>query len=120
MTHQARVVPVHSLDHARTLIKDIGSDPQSIEIMAPKAVFMVIQLDHVSLQDAIIVKQDMLSIGGEVAIPKHSFDLETDPGSILLMGTLAHYQELIGKLARHYPRIQRLAKEIETVIQKTH
>lgn len=111
---------VDSLEEAERLINSVECDPASIPIMAPKAVFKIIQMDDVILQDAIIIKQDMLSIGGEVAIPKHSFDLKQDPGTILLMGTLAQFTELVNKLNRHYPRIKKIAKELDRFIQKNH
>ena len=56
--------------------------------MAPKAVFRVIQFENVILQDAIIMKQDMLSLGGEVAIPKDAFELKERTADILVMGTV--------------------------------
>ncbi len=84
--------------------------------MAPKAVSRCVRLDHVVLQDAIIIKQDMLSLGGEVAIPADAFSLKADPGEILIMGTLQQHHDLIIKLRRHYPRIQRLASELECLL----
>ena len=47
------------MKHAKKLIKQIGCDPESIPIMAPKMIHHVIQLDNIQLQDAIIIKQDM-------------------------------------------------------------
>ena len=71
--HNPRFVHIETLAEARNEIQAVGSDPKSIEIMAPKAIIKVIKLDNVVLQDAIIIKQDMLSIGGEVAISKDAF-----------------------------------------------
>ena len=67
------------MKHAKKLIKQIGCDPESIPIMAPKMIHHVIQLDNIQLQDAIIIKQDMLSVGGEAAVPKHTFKLQGNP-----------------------------------------
>ena len=61
--------------------------------MAPKAVFKVIKLEQVVLQDAIIIKQDMLSLGGEVAIPRDAFELKKNPADILVMGTVTQLRE---------------------------
>jgi len=117
-THNPKFIAMESLDAARKEIQNIGSDPNSIDIMAPKAIFKVIKLEHVVLQDAIIVKQDMLSIGGEVAIPKDAFELKDRCTDILIMGTITQLRELIGKLERHYPRIQTISKELSVLLKE--
>jgi len=115
--YKPKIVDVKTLENARKEIKKIGSDPQSIDIMAPKAVSKVIKLENVLLQDAIIIKQDMLSIGGEVAVPKNTFQLHDKTGDILLMGTVKQLNELVCKLDRHYPRLKEVAKEIAIVLK---
>ena len=85
--------------------------------MAPKAIFKVIKLEHVVLQDTIIIKQDMLSLGGEVAIPRDAFELKKSFADILVMGTVTQLLELVGKLRRHYPRIQEIAAELAVLLE---
>jgi dihydropteroate synthase len=108
---------VHSIKDASEAIQEIGSDPNSIPIMSPKMVHRVVQIDNVILQDAIIIKQDMLSIGGEVAVPKNTFELHAETATILVSGTIQQYQLLITKLIRHYSRIQRIANELKQLIE---
>jgi shikimate kinase len=117
-SHHPVFISVESLSNARKEIQKIGSDPQSLDIMAPKAVFKVIKLEQVVLQDAIIIKQDMLSLGGEVAIPREAFTLEKNPAAILLMGTVTQLRALVDKLQRHYPRIQELSSELAALLEK--
>ena len=107
-----RFIDIVSLEEAKNEIQKIGSDPKSIEIMAPKAISKVIKVENVVLQDAIIIKQDMLSIGGEVAIPKDAFELKEKRADILVMGTIKQLHDLVEKLNRHYPRIKDIAKEL--------
>lgn len=111
------IIDVKTLDNAKKLMQNIGSDPKSIEIMAPKAVLKVIKLENIVLQDAIIIKQDMLSIGGEVAVPKKTFELFEKTGDILIMGTLKQLTELVGKLNRHYSRLKKISKELALVLK---
>ena len=115
--HNPKVVDIKTLQDAKEEIKKIGSDPTSINIMAPKAISKVIKLENVVLQDAIIIKQDMLSIGGEVAVPKNTFELHDKSGDILVIGTLKQLNELVEKLDRHYSRLKNIAKEIENVLK---
>jgi len=115
--YNPHIVDVNTLQDAKKEIQKIGSDPQSIDIMAPKAVLKVIKLENIILQDAIIIKQDMLSIGGEVAVPKHTFELHDKTGDILIIGTIKQLYDLVGKLDRHYPRLKNIAKELSDVLK---
>ena len=110
--HNPTIVNIQTLNEARIEIQKIGSDPKSIEIMAPKAISKAIRMKNIVLQDAIIIKQDMLSIGGEVAIPKDAFKLQDEKADILIIGTLKQLNELVVKLDRHYPRINAISKEL--------
>jgi len=116
--HNPHCIQIDTLEDAKNEIRKIGSDPKSIDIMAPKAILKVIKLENVVLQDAIIVKQDMLSIGGEVAVPKNAFALKERPASILIMGTINQLRELVQKLSRHYPRVQTISKELSQTIDE--
>jgi dihydropteroate synthase len=116
--HSPSFIKIDTLKDARKEIEKIGSDPKSIEIMAPKAICKVIKLEKVILQDAIIIKQDMLSIGGEVAIPMNTFKLYNKTGDILIMGNLNQLRNLVTKLDRHYNRLKKIAKELLTLLDK--
>lgn len=116
-TYNPHIVDVKTLQDAKNEIQKIGSDPQSIEIMAPKAISKVIKLENVVLQDAIIIKQDMLSLGGEVAVPKKTFELHDKTGDILIMGTVKQLQDLVGKLNRHYSRIKDIANQLTIILK---
>ena len=115
--YNPHIIDVKNLNNAKDAIKKIGSDPQSIEIMAPKAISKVIKLENVILQDAIIIKQDMLSIGGEVAVPKNTFKLHKETGDILIIGTIKQLYELVEKLNRHYSRLKNIAKELAVLLK---
>jgi len=115
--YNPHIIDIKTIQDAKKAIKEIGSDPQSIEIMAPKAILKVIKLENVILQDAIIIKQDMLSICGEVAIPKDTFKLHRESGNILVIGTLKQLNELILKLNRHYTRLKNIAKELSVILK---
>ena len=115
--HNPSIIEVKTISDAEREIRNIGSDPNSIEIMAPKAISRVIKLENVFLQDAIIIKQDMLSIGGEVAVPRNTFALHDKTGDILVIGTLKQHNELIKKLGRHYSRLKNIAKELEMILK---
>ena len=115
--NKLQILDIKTLKDAEKEIRKIGSDPKSIDIMAPKAILKVIKIKNVILQDAIIIKQDMLSIGGEVAVPKNTFNLYDKTGDILLIGTVKQLRELVLKLNRHYSRIKEIAKKLDIVLK---
>ncbi|RLF59231.1 MAG: hypothetical protein DRN25_04275 [Thermoplasmata archaeon] len=115
-----RRIEISDIEHARKLIQDIGCDPKSIEIMAPKAVFRTLLIEDVHPIDAMIIKQDMLSLGGEVAIPKDVFERRDEKCKILVMGTLRQLKDLVGKLYRHHSRIKTIAKELEDFLEEEY
>jgi dihydropteroate synthase len=111
------IIDIKTLNEAKEVIKKIGSDPNSIDIMAPKTISKLIKLENIILQDAIIIKQDMLSIGGEVAVPKDTFKLLNKTGDILIIGTIKQLNELVIKLSRHYTRLKEISKELEKILR---
>ena len=117
LEHNPKEIIIKTLEDAKRAIQKIGSDPQSINIMAPKAISKIYKFENVILHDAIIIKQDMLSVGGEVAVPKHTFELLKEKGDILIIGTLQQLRELVEKLKRHYPRLKNIAKELELLLK---
>ncbi len=115
--YNPKIIDIKTLDNAIEEIKKIGSDPASIKIMAPKMITRIIKLENVVLQDAIIIKQDMLSIGGEVAVPRNTFALHKEKGNILIIGTIKQLNELVNKINRHYPRLKKISNEIKVVLK---
>ena len=115
---QAHFINIDTIKEAIREIKKIGSDPKSIEIMAPKAVTKIIKIEKVILQDAIIIKQDMLSIGGEVAVPQNTFKLHDELGDILIIGSVRQLNDLVVKLDRHYPRLKKIAGKISNLLKE--
>ena len=116
--HNPHLIEIKTLNDAIEEIKKIGSDSASIDIMAPKMISKVIKLNNVILQDAIIIKQDMLSIGGEVAVPKKTFELHKETGDILIIGSLKQLNELVHKIKRHYPRLKKISEELEFLLKE--
>lgn len=115
--YNLRILDIKTLQDIKKEIRKVGSDPKSVDIMAPKAISKVIKLENIILQDAIIIKQDMLSAGGEVAVPKNAFEMHNKTGDILIIGTIKQLKELVFKLNRHYSRLKNIAKKIEFVLK---
>lgn len=81
-------------------MKRIAADPEGIKIMRDKAVFRLIRLTNVKPALANIIKEDMLSAGGEAAIHRLSCACKVETTDVLVMGTIAQYKHLLHNLWR--------------------
>ena len=59
---------IDTLEQAKEELAKVGASPVSVNIMAPKAVFRVVKVTGVTATAANILKQEMLSKGGEAAV----------------------------------------------------
>lgn len=83
---------------AVTEMQRIGVDPAGIKIMKDKAVFRLIRFTRVRPALANIIKEGMLSAGGDAAIHKLSCACKVEYTDVLLMGTIAQYRHLLRNL----------------------
>jgi len=73
-------------------------DPRGIEIMAGKARLLLVRFDEMDLRAALILKQDILSLGGDAALTRSAAGLKVDRTPVLIMGTVRQLSELALKL----------------------
>jgi len=93
-----RILSLNDIDQAKAELAKINVHPIGIQIMALKAIYRVIKFEVVDPKTANIIKQEMLSRGGEVAVAKTVGNFEDKKTDIIIMGTLAQYIRLIKKL----------------------
>jgi len=94
----SRVMQMESAAALRSEMEKIGSDPRGIEIMIPKGLFLTIKIENVKYAAASIIKQEMLSKGGEAALGECVYFGDERRTAMLLMGTKRHYRRLLAKL----------------------
>src|SRR3990170_2639258 len=76
----------------------IGVDPAGVRIMAPKQLHYNLKLEGLKPAQANILKQDMLSIGGEAAVAKGAASCSVASTGALVSGTQRQFDTLIDKL----------------------
>jgi len=101
------------LSHAneQTLLA-CGVDPASLSYMRPKLTHKNLLLEGIKLYAANILKQSMLSIGGDVAVHRQVISGKVKHSNCIVMGDLRHYRLLIDKL-RFQPGLEDIADIIE-------
>ncbi|MBC7075873.1 MAG: dihydropteroate synthase [Syntrophomonadaceae bacterium] len=105
-----------SQEEARIFLQEIGVDQGAYPYLIPKAVYRCVKLKEIPAKAANIIKQEMLSKGGEAAVKREALSSEgvTD---VLLMGTLKHYRLLLPKLRVQPFGLKQVADEIENILQ---
>ena len=102
---------------SKKIMEEIGVDSVGIAYMLPKAKFRRILVRDVRNAIANIIKQDMLSIGGDVAVNKGCVNCTIEKTDILIMGTYKQIGKLTRKLKSQVSESRDIAKRIETIIK---
>jgi dihydropteroate synthase len=114
------ILTIDSLAGAREEIAKVGASPVSVNIMAPKAVFTVIKITGVSATAANILKQEMLSKGGEAAVHAGVVNCRQSVSDVILMGTLNQYRRVIKSLRIQPVGLPVLAEKLKVVLKEKH
>ncbi len=113
-------VRILDFDSPRCLTKEmqkIKVSPYGIKLMLPKAVPFLISLKDIDYRAGNILKQEMLSLGGEAAIPQGAIDGSQKRVSAILIGNQKIFSNLKNKLLPQPFGLSKIAEEIESVIK---
>lgn len=119
MRFNPRLLDVDSLAEAYARLGELRPSDEGGAIMAPKMVSLVVHVDNVDTRAANILKQNMLSIGGEVSLPREVFDYGGNTVSAIISGSLKHFKLLIPKLKRQPFGLKALAAELEKLLRSS-
>ncbi len=79
-------------------IKKIDVSGECVRIMSPKAVFVCVKLHGVRNAVANILKQEMISEGGDATVSQYTINCAKEKTDVLLMGTVAQLIKLKAKM----------------------
>ncbi len=117
MENNAHVLSITDESAASRYLNTLGVSAEGIELMSPKCVHYCLKLENIDKRGANILKQDMLSLGGEAAIPWSAFSLKSEQCSVLLIGSSKHFKKLVKKLSRQPFKLNSIGAQIEQVLQ---
>ena len=98
------------------LKEKIGAYDEGAKIMAPKTEILNVFVKDVKNQAAAILKQDILSIGGDAAIHADVVRFEKGVSDVLLMATLSQLNRLTKKLKIQPYGLENISEEIDKVL----
>jgi dihydropteroate synthase len=103
-------------------MKKVGVDPTGVKLMEGKTLHFNLKVEGIEPRTANLLKQELLSLGGDVAVDGRGFDCSANQTDALLMGTQKNFEKLILKLEQ-YPDLQPLGQSIKETLEnisKTH
>lgn len=103
-------------EKAAMLFGAIGPDLMGQSIMLKKRYIYPLYLQDVKNPAANILKQTMLSVGGEAVVGRQTINMGEGTTDVLLLGTLKHYQLLCPKLAHQPWGLKKLGVKIESLL----
>ena len=111
-----RCLHITGLNEAVHEIERVGVDPTGIERMRGKALHFNLKVEGIDPRTANILKQEMLSLGGDAALDGRGLDCSAQSTDGLLMGNQKQFEKLIQKL-ESYPHIQKIGHALKEALQ---
>ena len=119
MSFQPRVLQLHTAEQVRRQLEAIQVDPCGVNLMTDKALHVNILLQQVSCVAANILKQEMLTLGGDAAVARGTVACSIDQTDVVLMGTRKQLAQLVVRLPRQPFGLKALATELDAVLSPT-
>lgn len=115
MAWSVRLLTVHSLAEAERELAAIHVDPFNIRNMAPKMVHQLLLLEGLNTSEGNLLKQEMLSLGGDAALSGCTPGADS-PGTVILMGTEKQLRRVCARLTEHPFGHPSLAADIKRLL----
>ena len=111
-----RYLHITNANEAIQQIKKVGVDPTGLKLMEGKTLHFNLKVEGIEPRTANLLKQEMLSLGGDVAVDGRGLDCSTKQTDALLMGTQIHFEKLILKLDQ-YPDLNPLGQSVKETLK---
>ena len=93
-----QLLTINNLVDGKYELSKINVSSQGVEYMAKKLMLLPIKITNVKLGAANILKQEMLSIGGDCAVARGIVEGSLPISEVILLGAIDKYEKLITKL----------------------
>ncbi len=112
MRFNVRVLKTVSLKDAERHLRHLAPSNEGFGIMLPKLQHYLVKVEGLDTRAANILKQNMLSIGGEVSLPRDVFGFDGQTTSCIISGTSRHFHDLSTKLTYQPFGLRKLNEEM--------
>ncbi len=111
-----RVLDLSTPAEARAAVARTGADPYSVPLMAAKAIVRAVELKNIDNRAANLLKQEMLSLGGEAAVSHAVSRFEKGSSTVLLLGTVSQFGRLLPRLSRQPFGLKTIAQQLSIAL----
>jgi len=112
----ARILVIKDLGQAAKEIAAIGAEDNKVDWLAKRTYFLTIKIEKILAEDAIIIKNDMLEIGGNAAYDKKVYTQQVKETDMILSGTMRSYDRLVKRLKFRTKEASKVADIIQFLI----
>jgi dihydropteroate synthase len=111
-----KIIKIKNLEEAVAIFKKIGVDPYGIDAMASKTINVNILIENQPCKIANVIKQEMLSIGGDAAVARGSVSCSVPVSDILIMGTVKQILALAKKIEKQPFGLSLIARDMSEIL----
>jgi dihydropteroate synthase len=94
----------------------VGVDPTGMKLMKGKTLHYNLKVEGIDPRTANLLKQEMLSVGGDAALDRRGLDCSSPSTDALLMGTEKQFEKLFSKLEQ-YPDLHLLGQSLKEILR---
>jgi dihydropteroate synthase len=98
LKNRIRLLQLSSRPEAEACLKKIGVEPYGIASMGPKMSHLNLLIEGLKPKVSNIIKQEMLSLGGDAAVSRGAVDCSVEKTDVLIMGTEKQVLRFIDKI----------------------
>ena len=111
-----RCLQINSASEALQQLGKVGVDTAGMRQMEGKALHLNLKVEGIDPRTANLLKQEMLSLGGDAAVDGRGLDCSLKSTDTILMGTQKQIEKLGLKLDQ-YPKLHPLGQELRETLQ---
>lgn len=111
-----KVIKIRNLEETAAIFKKIGVDPYGIDAMASKTINVNILIENQPCKIANVIKQEMLSIGGDAAVARGSVSCSVPVSDILITGTIKQIMALAKKIEKQPFGLNLIARDMSEIL----
>ncbi len=115
--HDVELLNIHGEKEAEIVIERVGVGSAIRQALSKKAVTLNVLLKDVRTPAALIIKQEMLALGGDAAYHRDTIDSGVDHTDVLVMGTPVQLERLTRKLSKMtYFDLDKTSKKMDKLL----
>ena len=112
-----QVLPLRDITEVVAALEHAGVSEVGLKVMDKRALFRVVRVTGLGIRAVNILKQELISRGGDVAVSEDLFQWMKENGGCLLMGTLSQFERLLPRLKAPDLGLRDLAVSVEAALR---